>query len=182
MSNQDTYMKILTAAKEAFSEYGFSGVTTKELAKKAGVNEVTLFRHFKNKYNLFSKVFEHFLYLPNFEFSNEYMNQEPQVFMIDIGLRLYSVFLENKSMLLIEMKNNDLSLRKKISKFPMALKKKISNFAQTKMGMDEISADIMSTNYISFISGLFMNTEIFKNFTMEIDYKKCIEQYIGMIL
>lgn len=41
--------KILKAAARVYSEVGFRGATTRRIAQEAGVNEVTLFRHFGNK-------------------------------------------------------------------------------------------------------------------------------------
>lgn len=45
----DTREVILAAALEAYSKYGFRGATTRRIAEIAGVNEVTLFRHFGSK-------------------------------------------------------------------------------------------------------------------------------------
>src|SRR5215468_2930928 len=45
--------KILDAAEKLFSQKGFNGTTTKELAARAGVHEAILFRHFKNKRELY---------------------------------------------------------------------------------------------------------------------------------
>jgi AcrR family transcriptional regulator len=44
---------ILLAAEKLFSEKGFNGATTKELAANAGVHEAVLFRHFSNKRELY---------------------------------------------------------------------------------------------------------------------------------
>jgi AcrR family transcriptional regulator len=41
--------KILRAATELYAETGFRGATTRQIAQRAGVNEVTLFRHFGSK-------------------------------------------------------------------------------------------------------------------------------------
>lgn len=41
--------KILIAATELYAETGFRGTTTRQIAQRAGVNEVTLFRHFGSK-------------------------------------------------------------------------------------------------------------------------------------
>lgn len=41
--------KILTAAAELFGERGYKGTTTRALAARAGVNEVTIFRYFGSK-------------------------------------------------------------------------------------------------------------------------------------
>ena len=45
---------ILSAAREVFEDHGYSGATTREIAQRADVNEVLIFRHFDNKANLFN--------------------------------------------------------------------------------------------------------------------------------
>lgn len=45
----DVREKILKAATELYAETGFRGTTTRQIAQVAGVNEVTLFRHFGSK-------------------------------------------------------------------------------------------------------------------------------------
>lgn len=52
----DAKGKILEAALDLFSMNGFHATTTRKIADKAGVNEITLFRHFKNKMTLFHEV------------------------------------------------------------------------------------------------------------------------------
>lgn len=44
--------RLLEAAHAVFAEEGFRGATTRRIAARAGVNEVTLFRHFKGKEEL----------------------------------------------------------------------------------------------------------------------------------
>jgi len=48
--------RILDAALQLFSEAGYKGAATKKIAALAGVNEVTLFRHFRTKSELFGSV------------------------------------------------------------------------------------------------------------------------------
>lgn len=54
----DTRERILNAALDLFSDLGFHGTTTRKIAQKAGVNEVTIFRQFKTKENLFQAVLD----------------------------------------------------------------------------------------------------------------------------
>jgi AcrR family transcriptional regulator len=56
----DTHQRILQAAAQVFAEKGYARATTRALAAAAGVNEVTLFRHFGSKQNLFAAVIEQF--------------------------------------------------------------------------------------------------------------------------
>lgn len=50
---KDTRELILDASLLIFSEKGYVSATTLEISKKAGVSEMTLFRHFQTKNNLF---------------------------------------------------------------------------------------------------------------------------------
>jgi AcrR family transcriptional regulator len=48
--------KIIIAAIEYFSEKGYAGTSTSEIAKKAGVAEGTIFRHYKTKKDLLLSI------------------------------------------------------------------------------------------------------------------------------
>jgi len=50
--------RLLAAAAKVFARDGLTGATTREIAREAGVNEVTLFRLFHTKLNLLAKVLE----------------------------------------------------------------------------------------------------------------------------
>ncbi|TXK85851.1 TetR/AcrR family transcriptional regulator [Paenibacillus sp. N3.4] len=52
----DKQMKIVQAAVEIFSEKGFAGSSTSEIAQKAGVAEGTIFRHYKTKKELLLSI------------------------------------------------------------------------------------------------------------------------------
>ncbi|WP_181405976.1 TetR/AcrR family transcriptional regulator [Thermodesulfovibrio sp. Kuro-1] len=60
----DTKEKILKSALKLFSQKGYLGTTTKEIAKEAQVAEVTLFRYFTSKENLFIDVLKSQSFLP----------------------------------------------------------------------------------------------------------------------
>jgi len=53
---KETSQRILDAAILVFGRDGVSGATTREIARVAKVNEVTLFRYFKNKNELLRQV------------------------------------------------------------------------------------------------------------------------------
>jgi AcrR family transcriptional regulator len=56
--------RILETALKLFSKKGYLGATTKEIAKEAGIAEVTLFRHFPSKEKLFEEVLNTYSFLP----------------------------------------------------------------------------------------------------------------------
>ncbi|TGL24352.1 TetR/AcrR family transcriptional regulator [Leptospira yanagawae] len=53
---------IVYAAEDVFAEQGFSGATTAELAKQAGVTERTLFKYFPTKNDLYKRVLSGLLF------------------------------------------------------------------------------------------------------------------------
>lgn len=53
---QSTHQKLIDAARTVFARDGLLGATTREIARVAGVNEVTLFRRFTSKDNLLLAV------------------------------------------------------------------------------------------------------------------------------
>jgi AcrR family transcriptional regulator len=53
--------KIITATFGILQKEGFAKTTTKKIAAEAGVNEVTIFRKFKNKQNLIDVTKEYYL-------------------------------------------------------------------------------------------------------------------------
>lgn len=58
--DEAAHERILSAAMDIFSEKGFRTATTREIADKADVNEVTIFRHFGSKEGLFEQTIEYY--------------------------------------------------------------------------------------------------------------------------
>jgi len=94
--DRSTKDRILAAALSAFGELGFDGTTTVEIAKRAGVNEVTIFRLFKNKEELFQSVLR-----SNFPIA-EFASQ----LQFDPSRPIDEVLKENTSKILGILRNN----------------------------------------------------------------------------
>lgn len=62
LSSEARKEQIIQSALSVFIEKGFSGTTTAELAKAAGISEVTLFRHFSSKQEIFHAGVEPILF------------------------------------------------------------------------------------------------------------------------
>jgi AcrR family transcriptional regulator len=58
MSGDERRAQILQIAIKLFSQYGFRGATTKEIARVAGVSEAMVFRHFASKEELYSAILD----------------------------------------------------------------------------------------------------------------------------
>ncbi|GAV21847.1 TetR/AcrR family transcriptional regulator [Carboxydothermus pertinax] len=58
MKKEEREQQILEAARNVFIEKGYRGATTVEIAQRAGISEVTLFRYFSSKQDIFMKSIE----------------------------------------------------------------------------------------------------------------------------
>src|SRR5262252_4325780 len=59
MAGEQRRLQILRIAMRLFSQRGFRGTTTKEIALAAGVSEAMVFRHFATKEELYSAILDH---------------------------------------------------------------------------------------------------------------------------
>ena len=63
---------LIEAARSEFIEQGYGGAKTREIARRAGTSEVTLFRHFGSKANLFRET----VFQPVNDYLNEFIASE----------------------------------------------------------------------------------------------------------
>ena len=59
MAGEERRSQILAVAVSLFSQRGFRGTTTKEIAQAAGVSEAMVFRHFATKEELYAAILDH---------------------------------------------------------------------------------------------------------------------------
>ncbi|WP_410319342.1 TetR/AcrR family transcriptional regulator [Methanobrevibacter sp.] len=90
IEKNSTNEKIVEATFEILREEGVSKATTKKIAAKAGVNEVTIFRNFKNKQNLIDATKEYYLQ----KFMDELANIFDFTDDVEIGDYLHDNFQE----------------------------------------------------------------------------------------
>ncbi len=58
MTGDERREQILQTAFDLFSQKGFSGTTTKDIARGSGVSEATVFKHFSSKDELYGAILE----------------------------------------------------------------------------------------------------------------------------
>jgi AcrR family transcriptional regulator len=59
MAGDERRLQILRVAVKLFSQRGFRGTTTKEIAVAAGVSEAMVFRHYATKEELYAAILDH---------------------------------------------------------------------------------------------------------------------------
>ncbi len=93
-----TEKKFIDAALKIFAEKGYKGATTRIIADEAGFSELTLFRKFKNKENLFNKVLEQNLNSVKKELDDAFaanQSEDPDVFLRTLITDIFKIAENN---------------------------------------------------------------------------------------
>lgn len=86
--------KVLRAATLLFAAKGFEGTSTRDVARKAKVNEITIFRLFKNKQDLYLRILDNKMGLSAPELLNTALrsSEDPEKAFLALAERLEEVF------------------------------------------------------------------------------------------
>jgi AcrR family transcriptional regulator len=105
---QETRERILTAARQLMAQKGFKGATTRKISELAGVNEVTIFRHFKNKERILVELLEELTSIrPLLEESMERDLPSLKELLIQYARVYYQALVERKEVMMICMIEGD---------------------------------------------------------------------------
>lgn len=151
-SKEETREKMLEASLELFSKNGYEGTTTKSIAEKSGVNELTIYRHFDNKKNLFLTCIDEKL---DTEEKLKEINIEPSENLKEdltkIGLEIGKKFIENSELMKIMLMETKRTER--VSHVPDTvheLLKSYLNKAEDKGLIKDIDIEMASITFYSF--------------------------------
>lgn len=182
MCNFNSEDKILNASIILFSQKGYSTVTTKEIAKEAGVSEMTLFRHFESKHNLFEKAFEKFVFTPRFKVLFEGLEGDLERDLYKICASYHDILYKNQNIILMYFKNEELNPEFDVTlfKFPQELKKRLCHyFAMMKdRGVIQENPESLAVSFLATNFGLFFTSLVMNKLTFEIDLDACIANYV----
>ena len=178
----NTEDKILNAATVLFSQKGFTAVTTKEIAKKAGVSEMTLFRHFESKHNLFEKAFEKFVFFPKFRALFEGLEWDLERDLNKICSAYQETLYTNRKIILMHFKNEELSpmFDATLIKVPNELKKLLSHYFEEMRNRGAIleNPETLAISFLTTSFGLFITSLVMNKLTFETDIQVCIKSYV----
>ena len=169
----ETKQKILKAALKEFAEKGYKGATTRVIADKAGFTEMTLFRKFKTKKNLFSAVLNQ---------NYEKMIGDFGSIIVDKEFENPKDFLENLIRNLVKLDENNFEFIKvtinessRISgNFLEEFVNNLSIYVEKNIQNDKIDYRIFVFDILSFI--YFILLDYGHVFT---DHEKAIEKFIN---
>jgi len=148
-----TEEKIIEAAIQLVNSHGYKGATTRKIAEAAGVNEVTLFRHFGNKKGLIEAIVEKFSYI---DFISQALKEEI-VWDLEKDLHmiasLYQEQMDKKrDIIMVSIKEAAAfpELERMVAPIPTKYKQILVDYFQVMMQrglMREIDAELVATNF-----------------------------------
>jgi AcrR family transcriptional regulator len=101
---EETKQRIIQASAQVFGKMGYDGATTRAIAEAAGVNEVTLFRHFGNKKNIFMAMIEQYSALPGLRAAlEEQITGNYREDLLTLGNHFMTMMLKRRRNILMSM-------------------------------------------------------------------------------
>lgn len=162
--------RILNSAIELFSEKGFSGTTTKQIAEKACVNEALIFRYFSNKSKLYTAIIR------------EKINQEPKIEMPLELLRHtrddYKIFSSIAENIFLKCKNDPTLIRLLyfsaleghelsdifLDNYVVFLRKQLSDYIESRIkdgDFKDINPHICARAFLGMVSNYIISEQLF---------------------
>lgn len=160
--NFSTKDKIIEAAVELVNEKGYKGATTREIAERANLNEVTLFRHFGNKKGIVEAVIQKYGFVDLLENTFE----EKVIWEVEEDLKMlvreYQYLLEQKkTIILLSLKEADHfpeleALMKHIPQKYIGLLEDYFDKMMKKEKIKKMDPSTIATNFIFINFGYFL--------------------------
>ena len=164
---KSTPERIIKAFIELFRDYGYKGTTTRAVAEKAGVNEVTIFRHFGNKKGIMEAALQSVSYHPKLEkIIHEQMTWDLQHDLLVIAEGYHTYMEKIKDLVLIGLREAEMfpELNETIVEIPKQLKASmVSYFTEMNKRGKLIDTDIelQAMNFIWLNFGYFLSKSRF---------------------
>jgi AcrR family transcriptional regulator len=166
----DTKLKLLEATLELISEKGYLGATTREIAQRAGVSELTLFRKFEKKEKLFEEVLKTQTFLPLLrETVIEVEDLEPAEALETIGIRYLQTLKERKmfvKIVLSELNTYPEKVRKVQIQFVREMEGTLQGYLEElqKSGkLRAVSLEAAARTFLRMLFSFFILEEIIKD-------------------
>jgi AcrR family transcriptional regulator len=165
LPTDDTSQRIIRAAIAIISRVGYTKATTREIAEAAGVNEVTLFRHFGSKKNLLMASVETFnanAFASTFEtdLTGDYRQDIRRMAIMQIADT--TSHLEMLRLLICDARNVP-ELREAILAGGSANLARLSGYFQRQKDIGVVRADIPAEVLASAFDSLFSSPVLFES-------------------
>ena len=156
MAGKDIKAQIIEAAAQQFADLGYKRATTRKIALAADVTEVTLFRHFGSKQNLFTAVLNQYALQPDsggmFEMV---LGEDYRQDMLQMGQYTMRIMQERRDamrMMLCEAAHFP-ELQEVLGQAPRQMRDMIANYLQQRIEAGDIvprDPHVMAQGFLGF--------------------------------
>ena len=154
MNKEERRLQILESAMRVFIERGYNGTTTVDIAKEAGISEVTLFRYFSSKKELFMEGVEPILITTlenSIVASKDLKPVEKLKYILESRIKLISKHHQVIKLILMESQiNPEVADFNYIGKITSLLKESIKETG-IELKDDDISIRLLMGSILSFL-------------------------------
>lgn len=163
LTTKGTAQRIIEAALQLISEKGYTAATTKTIAELAGVNEVTLFRHFGNKRGLLKAIVEQFSYYPVLQQEiNQNVTWDLEKDLYNFSLKHFEFLMSIKDLVMIGFKESIQfpEISEEIANIPLLIKKELCQYFQEMQHrgkIREVNVEAAALSLIALNFGHFMS-------------------------
>uniref|UniRef100_UPI004048AA85 TetR/AcrR family transcriptional regulator n=1 Tax=Lysinibacillus sp. FSL H8-0500 TaxID=2921393 RepID=UPI004048AA85 len=163
LTTKGTAERIIEAALQLVSEKGYTAATTKSIAELAGVNEVTLFRHFGNKRGLLKAIIEQFSYYPLLQQEiNQNVTWELEQDLLNFSLKHFHFLMSIKDFVMIGFKESIQfpEISEEIANIPLLIKEELIVYFQEmhrRGKIREVDFEAAALSLIALNFGHFMS-------------------------
>ncbi len=185
---ENTKDRIIRAAIELVDEKGYKGATTRAIAERAEVNEVTLFRHFGNKKGILDAAIQKYSF---FDEISETMREDIK-WDLEEDLKMLSekyqgIVASKRNIILISLREEGRfpELDEAIQKLPITYRNIIKDYFVTMMEqkkMKKVDPEVAANNFIYFNFGYFFLQDRLFEKNEKITLNKFTDNYLSMFI
>jgi len=186
--HETTRERIMEAATKLFSEKGYAGATTRAIAEMAGVNEVTLFRHFGTKENLAQEIMDQ---LGGPAIATDLQHQFSGNYLQDLtffGRAMLSVMSErsNEMRMAICEAGNFPEFREIVAENPRQLRKILAGYFERQMEAGIMRKGIPELLAQAFL-GMFFSYVVLENFLLDsiqpgVSQEEIVDEFVTLFI
>jgi len=186
----DTKERLLEATLELISEKGYLGASTREIASRAGVSELTLFRKFGKKEKLFEEMLETHTFLPRLKGLLESVEGLPCETVLEaIGTKFLETLKERKKLfriMITEINTYPEKIRETYTRFIANTGDELKGYLeqlQSEGRLREVDLDIAAMMFFRVLVSFFQTEEIFKGREISSgEIEETVKQYVDLFL
>ncbi|MEJ2549991.1 MAG: TetR/AcrR family transcriptional regulator [Anaerolineales bacterium] len=185
----DTRQRLIQAAAELFATLGYARATTRKIAAEAGVSEVTLFRHFGSKKNLFAAVLEEYADTPDMRaaLGSQFSGDYPQD-MLTLGRHFMRMLIERREamrMMLCEAGHFE-EVSEVLGRMPRGLRDGLAAYLRRQIAeghVQDMDPEVMAQAFFGMFFSYNVARAIFAgSMTLETSIDEVVQQFVDIFV